>query len=294
MFLTATAANPLALSYVAEASGGSLHLTWVSWAVAMLVPGLVALMLMPLILYVIAPPELKETPDAVVYARSELAAMGAMSPKEIIMTATFGLLLLLWANVPAMLFGPAFVLDPTAVAFIGLFALLITGAITWDDVLSEKSAWETLFWFGALVMMADQLNKLGVIAWFSDGMKTAIASAGFGWEMTAVVLVLVFTFAHYIFASATAHVSAMMLALLTVGALLIPVESQGFFFLMMIAASGLFMALTHYATGTSPIIYGSGYITLGAWWGIGFVMCCVNLVIFAVVGGLWWKLLGYW
>lgn len=48
MFLTATAANPLALSYVAEASGGSLHLTWVSWAVAMLVPGLVALMLMPL------------------------------------------------------------------------------------------------------------------------------------------------------------------------------------------------------------------------------------------------------
>ena len=76
MFLTATAANPLALSYVAEASGGSLHLTWVSWAVAMLVPGLVALMLMPLILYVIAPPELKETPDAVVYARSELAAIG--------------------------------------------------------------------------------------------------------------------------------------------------------------------------------------------------------------------------
>lgn len=283
MFLTATAANPLALAYVAEASGGAVHLTWMTWAVAMFVPGVVALFLMPLVLYLIAPPELKETPDAIIYARKELATMGPLSPKEVVMTATFGLLLLLWANVPAMVFGPAFTLDPTAVAFIGLFTLLITGAISWDDVLSEKSAWDTLFWFGALVMMAEQLNKLGVIAWFSDGMQATIASAGLGWEMTAAVLVLVFTFAHYIFASATAHVSAMMLALLMVGAAMIPPEHQGFFMLMMIAGSGIMMTLTHYATGTSPIIYGSGYITLGQWWGVGFVMCWFNLIVFAVV-----------
>ena len=57
------------------------------------------------------------------------------------------------------------------VAFVGLFVLIITGTIDWDDVLSEQSAWDTLIWFGALIMMAEQLNKQGVIKWFSEGMS---------------------------------------------------------------------------------------------------------------------------
>ena len=64
--------------------------------------------------------------------------------------------------------------------------------------------------------------------------------------------------------------------------------------LMMAAASSIMMTLTHYATGTSPVIFGSGYTTLAEWWKAGFVMSVVNLIIFLVVGGLWWKVLGYW
>ncbi len=294
MFLTATAPNPLVQSFVAKATNDTVHLTWTSWALAMLVPGVIALLIMPLVIYLISPPELKHTPDAVTFAKGELRQMGPLSPKEIIMLLTFVMLLLLWANVPAMIFGAAFTLDATAVALIGLFTLLITGTINWDDVLGEKSAWDTLIWFGALVMMAEQLNKLGVIAWFSALIKTAIASSGMGWEMIAAVLVLVFTLTHYIFASTTAHISAMMLAFLTVGVTLIPVAYQGYFILMMVAASGIMMTLTHYATGTSPIIFGSGYVTMGRWWGVGLVMCLVELLVFAVIGGLWWKVLGYW
>lgn len=294
MFLTATAPNPLVLEYVAKSTGGAIQLTWVSWALAMFVPGVIALIVMPLVIYLISPPELKKTPDAVAYARQELAAMGPVSAKEMVMIGTFAMLLLLWANVPAMILGPTYTLDPTAVAILGLFALLITGTINWDDVLGEKSAWDTLIWFGALVMMADQLNKLGVIGWFSNGMKDVISHAELGWEMTAAVLVLIFTFAHYMFASTTAHVSAMMLAFLSVGILLIPVEYQPLFVLMMVAASAIMMTLTHYATGTSPIIFGSGYVTMGKWWGVGLVMCLVNLAIFTVVGATWWRVLGYW
>jgi DASS family divalent anion:Na+ symporter len=33
---------------------------------------------------------------------------------------------------------------------------------------------------------------------------------------------------------------------------------------------------------------------MGLWWRVGFVMCVLELAIFAVVGGAWWKLLGYW
>jgi divalent anion:Na+ symporter, DASS family len=294
MFLTATAPNPLVVDFVAKATHQNLHLSWTTWALCMLLPGLLCLLLMPLVIYLLSPPELKATPNAIEYARSEMAKMGPLSGKEKVMLGTFGLMLLLWANVPSMIFGPALTLDPTVVAFVGLFILIITGTIDWDDVLSEKSAWDTLVWFGALVMLAEQLNKLGVIAWFSAGMKGAILASGMGWLPIASVLVLVFVFSHYLFASTTAHVSAMMLAFLTVGAQLIPADYVVPFMLMMTAGSGIMMTLTHYATGTSPIIFGSGYVTMGTWWRVGAVMCVFELLVFAVVGSAWWKLLGYW
>lgn len=294
MFLTATAPNPLVVDYVAKATNQQLHLSWTTWALCMLLPGLLCLLLMPLVVYLLAPPELKATPNAVDYARGEMARMGPLSGKERVMMGTFALMLLLWANVPAMIFGPAFTLDPTVVAFVGLFLLIITGTLDWDDVLAEKSAWDTLIWFGALVMLAEQLNKLGVIAWFSEGMKDAIVASGMGWLSVAAVLVAAFVFSHYLFASTTAHISAMMLAFLTVGAQLIPAAYVIPFMLMMTAGSGIMMTLTHYATGTSPIIFGSGYVTMGQWWRVGFVMCVLELLVFAGVGSVWWKVLGYW
>lgn len=294
MFVTATAPNPLVVDYVARVTQQSFHLSWGTWALCMLLPGLVCIALMPLVIYWLSPPQIKATPDAVDFARNELKAMGSLKGKEKVMLGTFAMLLFLWADVPAILFGPAFSLDPTVVALLGLFTLLITGTIDWDDVLSEKSAWDTLIWFGALVMLANELNKLGVIAWFSGGLQSGIAAAELSWQASAAVLVLVFVFSHYLFASTTAHISAMMLAFLTVGAALVPAAYLVPFLLMMTAASCIMMTLTHYATGTSPIIFGSGYVTLGKWWQVGFVMAVFELLVFAVVGTLWWKLLGFW
>ncbi|MCB5364187.1 DASS family sodium-coupled anion symporter [Pusillimonas sp. CC-YST705] len=294
MFVTATAPNPLVVDIVAKATNMELHLSWATWALCMLLPGLVAILVMPLIIYWLAPPDIKQTPNAVAFAKEELRKLGSIKPPEIVMMSVFLLLLLLWADVPAMLFGPAFSLDPTAVALLGLFLLLLSGTLTWNDVLSEKSAWDTLVWFGALVMMAGQLNKHGVISWFSDGLKSGILSSGMGWEAAAAVLVLVFLFSHYFFASTTAHISAMLLAFLTVGVQLIPAEYINLFMLIMVASSAIMMTLTHYATGTSPIIFGSGYVTMGQWWRIGFVMAVCELLIFTIIGGLWWKVLGFW
>ena len=294
MFITATAPNPLVVDYVAKVTHQSFQLSWTTWALCMLLPGLVCMLAMPLLVYLQSPPELKATPDAVDYARGELQRMGPLAPKEKVMLGTFALLLLLWANVPEMLFGTAYNLDPTVVAFVGLFVLIITGTLDWDDVLSEKSAWDTLVWFGALVMLAEQLNKLGVIAWFSNGMKDMIVASGIGWAGTAAILILAFLYSHYLFASTTAHVSAMMLAFLTVGAQLMPAPYLVPFVLLMTAASTIMMTLTHYATGTSPIVFGSAYVTLGQWWRIGFVMSVFELLVYALVGTAWWKLLGFW
>lgn len=63
--------------------------------------------------------------------------------------------------------------------------------------------------------------------------------------------------------------------------------------LVLAFACSLMMSLTHYGTGTAPIIFGSGYTTLNEWWTAGTVMSVVNLLLLVVVGGVWWTQLGY-
>ncbi|MBJ7554098.1 anion permease [Marinomonas spartinae] len=292
MFITATAPNPLIVKLISDATGANISITWGTWALAALLPGLVCIALVPLVVYAIYPPEVKSTPDARAFAKSKLSEMGVMSYGEKVMVAVFALLLILWAGVPAMLFGSAFAVNTTAVAFLGLSVLLVTGVLSWDDVLKEKSAWDTVVWFSALVMMATFLNKLGLVHWFSTVVESNIEHLGFGWEISVLILVATYFYVHYFFASTTAHITAMFAAFYAAGLLLgAPPLYLG---LLLAGASSLMMSLTHYATGTSPIIFGSGYVSMEDWWIMGFIMSLVNLSVWGIVGGLWWKVLGYW
>ncbi len=292
MFITATAPNPLVVKLIADATGANIQLSWSTWALAMLLPGLAAILLMPLVLFWLYPPEIKNTPNAAQFAKEKLAEMGEMSRGERIMLTIFAVLLLLWAGIPAMIFGSAWAVDPTTTALLGLVLLLLTGVLTWDDVLKEKSAWDTIVWFSALIMMASYLNKLGLIAWFSQSLQSGITHIGLDWFAASALLLLAYMYAHYFFASTTAHITAMFGAFFAAG---IALGSPPMLFaLLMAAASSLMMTLTHYATGTSPVIFGSGYTTLGEWWKAGFVMSVVNLIVWVVVGFGWWKVLGYW
>jgi DASS family divalent anion:Na+ symporter len=292
MFITATAPNPLIVKLIADATGANISITWGQWALAALLPGLICIALVPLVVRIFFPPEISQTPDAPVFAKEKLSIMGKMSKDEKIMVGVFGLLLVMWAGLPAMLFGSAFSFNATTVALLGLSILLLTSVLTWEDILNEKSAWDTITWFAALVMMATYLNKLGLIAWFSDVVQTNISSIGMGWELSVAVLVLIYFYAHYFFASTTAHITAMFGAFFTAG---LALGAPPYFLALLLAgASSLMMSLTHYATGTSPIVFGSGYVTLKEWWKMGFIMSVVNLSIWILIGGIWWKILGLW
>ena len=47
------------------------------------------------------------------------------------------------------------------------------------------------------------------------------------------------------------------------------------------------------ATGTAPIIFGSGCTTLNEWWVAGAVMSAVNFLLLVLVGSIWRTRLGY-
>lgn len=292
MFITATAPNPLIVSLIMENTTPPFEINWGMWAIAAFIPGIISLFIMPLIIYWIYPPEIKVTPDAPNFAKQKLHKLGPISTAEKITLAVFAMLLLMWAGVPALIFGSAFTINPTAAAFIGLSVLLCTGVLAWDDILKTKGAWDTITWFAALVMMASFLSKLGLTNWFSQTVGDAIDHMGIGWIGGMLLLVLIYVYSHYFFASTTAHIMAMFAAFFTAG---LALGAPPILLALILAfSSSLMMSLTHYATGTAPIIFGSGYTTLAEWWKIGFILSVVNLLIWFVIGSLWWKLLGYW
>ena len=257
----------------------------------LLLMSLMVLLVMPLVLYFLFPPEIKNTPNAKELAPSELSKLGPVKTSEKITLSVLGLMLLMWASVPALLFGPAYEINATTTAFVGLSLLLLTGVLGWEDILKAKSAWDTLIWFAALVMMATFLGRLGLIAWFSLSIQTGISYLGLGWMAGAAILVAIYFYAHYFFASTTAHITAMFAAFFTAG---VALGAPPMLLALVLAfSSSLMMSLTHYGTGTAPIIFGSGYTTLNEWWGAGLAMSVANLLILIVVGGLWWSVLGY-
>jgi DASS family divalent anion:Na+ symporter len=155
-------------------------------------------------------------------------------------------------------------------------------------MLNEKGAWDTIVWFAALVMMASQLNALGFVPWF--GQTVAQKVSGLEWTTAFLILALVYFYSHYMFASQTAHISAMyapFLAIaLTVGTP--PVLAA----LVLAFFSNLFSSLTHYANGPAPVVFGTGYVSMGAWWGMGAVISVINIIIWVGVGWIWWEIIG--
>ena len=281
MFLTAMAANPLAAQFAADQG---VIITWANWATAAIVPGLVSLLVVPFVLYKLYPPEITRTPGAPEMARSRLAEMGPMQRSEKILSGTFVLLLMMW------IFGGQLGVSSTVTALFGWAVLLLTGVLSWEDVLHERGAWNVFIWLSTLIMMGTYLSSLGMVGWFSNSIGGLVGDVG--WLPAFVVLSLTYFYSHYFFAGNTAHISSMYAAFLAV-ALMVgtpPLLAA----LVLAFFSNLFSSMTHYSTGPAPVWFGAGYVRLGDWWKLGAVISVVNIAIWYGIGGLWWKVIGLW
>jgi len=170
MFVTAMAGNPVAVDLAKEIDR-PVSISWGEWAIAGAVPGILALIVVPWLMYRVYPPSVKSTPQAPAHAREELAKMGPVSRNEWIMIGTFVLLLAMW------MLGEALDINATATAFVGVAVLLATRVLAWKDLASNGSAWQTLIFFGVLVGMAAHLNRLGVIPWIGIEISDAVGGA---------------------------------------------------------------------------------------------------------------------
>jgi L-tartrate/succinate antiporter len=275
MFLTAIAPNVLA----ADLALRTVHVTlsWTDWFRGFAPAGFFLLAIVPLVLYKIYPPETREAPEAPRWAGEELRKMGSLSRKEIILLALVLLALILWI-------GGAKYIDPTMAAILVVTLMVILRVVSWSDILANTQAWNVLVWFATLVTLADGLAETKFVDWVAQSLAPVLAHRGA--IMAAVLLVGAFFLLHYLFASVTAHVSALFQVFLVV-AIAIPGISRLSWALLLSYPLGLMGILTPYGTGPSPIYYGCGYIKSRDFWILGFFLGLLFFTVYVLIELPW-------
>lgn len=281
MFFTGQASNPLAAQMAGEFG---YQVTWAGWLVAGIVPGLLSLALVPWVVYKLYPPEIRHTPEAAAFAHSELEKMGPMSLHEKILTAIFVSVCGAW--VTSSWTG----VDITVAALCGCVALLLTGVLQWQDIIGERAAWDIFIWYGGLLRLGKALNEQGVTQAFAQGVGAQFSTLD--WLPLLLIALLIFYYAHYLFASITAHLLAMYAPFL---ALLAAKDAPiGFVVFAFACFANLSAGLTNYGTTPSPMYFAQGYASMRDWWRVGFIVSLCHLAIWSTVGFAWWKVLGLW
>jgi L-tartrate/succinate antiporter len=203
--------------------------------------------------------------------------MGPLSSREITLAILVVIALLLW------IFGGA-IMEATTAAIAVISLMLLLNVVTWDDITANKAAWNTLAWFATLVALADGLTRVGFVNWFAKSVATGLE--GIFPEMAIAMLLLINFFGHYLFASITAHVTAMIPVLLAVAST-VPGIHMHTLALGLCLQLGIMGILTPYATGPSPVYYGSGYLPAADYWRLGAIFGVIFLIAFLAIGVPW-------
>lgn len=281
-FLTGQASNVIIAGFAKQHAG--VDLNYSIWFVSAIVPSLISLTVIPLMIYRFFPPEIKETPNAVAFAHDELEKLGPLKRDEKVLLVVFIAVVLLW--ITARWHG----VDSTVIALLGISSLIVSRVLAWRDLMNETHAWEVFIWYGGLVMMATALGETTLPKLFADTVATV--TTGWSWPMALIILAIVFFYAHYAFASITAHVTAMFIPFLAVTVAV--GAPAGLTVLALTYFANLSAGLTHYGTTPAPVYFGLGYVTQRRWWTVGFMASVLNILIWSVAGLAWWKFLGWW
>ncbi len=279
MFLTALSPNLLAVELLRKEAG--IEVTWTQWSLGFLPVGVLLIAITPLLTYLVYPPGVRSSPDVPAWAADELARLGRFSRRE----GALSLLILVAFNL--WVFGGEWINATTAILAV-ISMMVIFRVLEWEDVIGNRAAWDTVFYFATLLTLADGLNRVGVVSWVAGGVSSRLV--GVSTNVATIGLVTLFFVVHYAFASLTAHTVVVFPALLAAGTSY-PGMPVRVFAMALAYAIGLMGVITPYATGPAPVYFGSGFIPRKVFWSLGAVF---GFVFLSVLLGLGLPYLHYW
>ncbi len=161
MFFTAMAGNILALKMINDIL--HLQISWGGWALAAGLPGIIMLLVTPLVIYTMYPPEIKKVDNKTI-AKAGLAELGPMKIREKMLLGVFVLALLGW------IFSKSRgLMNPPWQSL--LWQLCCCWVSLREDVVKNKGGWNTLIWYGGIIGLSSLLSKVKFFEWLAEVFK---------------------------------------------------------------------------------------------------------------------------
>ena len=274
LWLTAMAGNPLGAEIAREYG---VNIGFVSWLLAASVPTLLAMVLVPWLLFKVIKPEVSSMPNAPAEAKAALAKLGPLTRDQKVVGFTFLGMVILWG------LSGTLGIDPTAVAFLGLGIMLATSVLTLGDIAKEGDVLATFIWFASLFTMSDQLNKLGFMEFLGE--RLVMRLGGLPVVVAAVVILVAYVLLHYLFVSQTAHLLALFGVFLGVGVKL--GVSPALLAYQLLFATNYFAAIAPQASSANLLFAGSGYLSQNDLYRLGALHTGFCLLLYLLVGTPW-------
>ncbi|RKP11164.1 Sodium/sulfate symporter [Thamnocephalis sphaerospora] len=290
VFLTGSAPNPIVHAKAEELLG--VEMEFAIWLKGALLPGALSLLFTPALLYLLVRPKRAANPrpsssyDLSATNTGQIAPMDAMSPREWTLTAILVVCLTLWMT--QVYTG----VTASLVAFMAMVLVLATGVLEWEDVLRNAKAWDSFFWLGGFLTLAQHFTLLGLSGWFGEHAASVLKPLS---PLAAtLVIALLYFVSMFGFSSITAHAVALA------GPLMAASRSLGcppmlvaalISYLSGLCGSLVFVSL--HSAGSLVVYFAQGYVKHRDWFRIGGCVALLHLVIFLGPGLAWWRILGW-
>jgi len=282
MFLTGMAANPLISKAAYDIF--EIDFDWFNWALGAMVPGLIGLAGLPILIKYLSPPTIKSIEPIREKVKRDLKEIGPWTAAEIYTAIILVVMLLLWSTKPIHGIGT------TTVSLLGLIFISLLNTVSWDQMVKNHRAWDTLIWLGGLLTLATKLKDLGFVSWFAENIQQNFY--GINPIPLLIILALIYFYSMYLFSMLTAHIIALASAIFLI---LINVDINPFLIVAIIAYfSNLCGCLTNYSTGPVIIYFGNGYVKTSVWFKIGFLISIYHIFVWFGFGLVWWKIIGWY
>ncbi|KAG2174890.1 hypothetical protein INT43_005952 [Umbelopsis isabellina] len=280
LFMTGMAANPLVVSK-AKVVFPHINFNFVRWTIGASVPALVSLILMPILFswWCDTRRQIGSGEQVKNLTEEQLKELGPIATCEKMLCIILVICLMLWVGSD---------LDSGLVALLGILLLLLTDVLTWKDVAGNTNAWDTLFWLGGFVTIAQQLSDAGASAYLGEHISTGIDNMGLPPIPTIPILYFATCF---MFSSLSTHIVALNVTFMEAG------KHLGVNPMILVPCIAYFSSLggcmTNFSTGSVAMYYSQGFIGRGRWFALGARVAVLHLVVYFTVGVLWWRCLGW-
>jgi len=281
--LTATVPNPVTIDFIAKVSKHTI--TYGEWFIYGFPPALFMTMLTWWVIQKVFPPEITNIPGGDRHVQEKLQELGSISRDEVKSLIVFILVVGLWVT------GGWTKIDTTIACLAGIIILFLPklGFLTWKD--AEKGiSWQIILVCGGGVSLGEILMKTGAAKWLAMIIFNALGLSGLSVIVMLILIMLIIQYMHILFVGTTAMATAILPIVL--GMAQAADINPAVFALPAGMIIGGYPLLMFYNTLPNILIYGTGKLKVSDFPKVGFILCTVACIVYAICASTYWKWLG--